>query len=184
MIKPHIIAAALCLLVFIVTACTVAPTTATENAQADVQEITPQALFDDFVAALNNLAEKYPELDGFPEYARKRVSPLKISYSVGLKSSTKTPDGVKRHFDTKGIYIWFYLTEDYHAVSHQAQHVTDLPNLKSKLFTDVALADDASDGLKDVLNELVEKHKALLKQLGKSANNAPGTYFKQLNTTI
>ena len=159
--------------------CTVAPsalpTTAApaKNARTNLQGINTQRLFGDFVAEVSNLTEQFPELSGFSEYALERTAPLSIQYSRGMKSSRMTPDGVKRSFDSKGLYLWFCLTQDYDVISARAQNVTDFPNLQSKLFTDMAFADDVSDGLAEALRGLVKKYKLLLSELDKKSANNP-----------
>ena len=135
------------------------------QAQRELQGVTPQMLINEFVAEVSKLADRFPELNGFPEYARTRPSPLDVIYSRGLRP-IRTKRGIRpSDFDSRGIHVQFMLRGDDNPVAAQAHQVTALPNLRLTLFADVSLAEDASDELEKELRAIIETYKALLTRL-------------------
>lgn len=148
------------------------PVLSPTQAQRELQGVTPQKLVAEFVTEVSAIAKAFPELDGFPEYARRRTAPLDVVYSHGLRP-IRAKRGIRpSDFDSGGIHLQFMLRGNDNPLAAQCHQITDLPSLHLTLFADLALAEDASDGLEKKLCAIIETYKALLGQLDKeTANN-------------
>ena len=114
---------------------------------------------------LAKLSTKYPELDGFAEYSRKRGDPSRIRFTKGLRP-IKTKRGVRPgDFEPGGIWIAFGVHPSELLVAAQDHQVTYFKRLDMYLFSDACVSEKPSEGLAEALDEMLKRHGAYLQVL-------------------
>jgi len=147
---------------------------------ADTAASTPEAVFASLVMDISALATKHTELADFTEFVKRQESRLAISYSKNRKpfpiTSAKNdgPAITKRRIrpsdlEANGIFLQLILDDGSTPLQAPLDTVTSFPHLKRTLYADVVLWQNASEDLRQALEAILAKHKALLTEMDKKA---------------
>jgi hypothetical protein len=154
---------------------------------------TPVAVVSNVIVEVAALATNHAELADFPAYVKrlqaqsaiafqKDIKPLAVSFATNI-----TPVLTKRRirpsdFGTNGILLHFELYDETNLRQAPLDTVTCFPNLKLTLYAEVVLWEKASPELKKQLEDIIGRHKAMLKELDmkKAANKAPEDTSRKL----
>ncbi|MCX6880581.1 MAG: hypothetical protein NTW21_43265 [Verrucomicrobia bacterium] len=153
-------------------------------ANEDTAASTPEAVFASLVMDISALATKHAELADFTEYLKRQETKLTITFGKNLKplTSAKNDDPVisKRRIrpsdlEANGIFLQFILDDgsDPRQATRQAplDTVTYFPHLKKTLYAEVVLWQNASADLRQALEAILAKHKAILSGKNNQAAN-------------
>jgi hypothetical protein len=138
-------------------------------------ELTPVDVHRNFAEQLMLLANRYPELAKFPSYYASLQEKTRIRYSDRIKpiNSKRTPSS--GDFEENGISLQFDLCSDKLPVTPTTGGTMRIyRNLGLRLFTEIALSESPSAGLRDELERLVSAHILALDEL-EAANSQSST---------
>lgn len=143
---------------------------------------TPAGVVSNFVLQVCALATNHTALAGFQAFAQRRETPSLVEYQQGIKPFAVCLDGnaapavAKRRIRSSdcapnGMFLQFVLDDGTNERQAPLETVTCFPNLKLTLYADVVLWENAPAELKQKLDAIVARHKAMLSALERQAAN-------------
>lgn len=141
---------------------------------------SPEAVFAGLIEEVGALADKYPELADFPEYARRRnkaaaedaangAGALEVTFVKNL-GEIRTKRGIRpTDFGKHGICLKFEMAPASDPRPAEIHVITELPHSKAKLFAEVHLSENPSPGLEEKLRSIVQRHRQMLIELDERA---------------
>lgn len=154
----------------------------TQLAQAETKApSTTAGVVLNFIQEVSALATNHLELADFPQYVKQRKAEVPVDFRKEIKPFSAsfdkniTPVFTKRRIRPSdcgiyGIYLQFSLVDDGgEQPEAPLDTITYFPCLKSTLYAEVVLWDKASPELKKKLEDIIGRHKAMLRELDKKA---------------
>jgi hypothetical protein len=139
---------------------------------------TPGAVVSNVIVEVATLATNHAELADFPEYVKRLQAQSAIEFQKDIRpfavsfDKKISPVLTKRRIrpsdcGTNGILLQFVLDDGTNPRQAPLDTVTYFPNLKLTLYAEVVLWENAQPELKKTLDDIIGRHKAMLKELDK-----------------
>ena len=137
---------------------------------------TPAGVVSNFIREVSALASNHIELADFPAYVRRMEAQSPVEFRKEIKpfavsfDTNTIPLLTKRRIrpsdcGTNGILLQFVLDDGTNGRQAPIDTVTYFRNLKLTLYSEVVLWENASQKLKNKLDDIVTRHKAMLAAL-------------------